>query len=149
MKLLQSDNNFCNIETNLLFGEVIRFVQMRKEFSSLDKLKNNVELLRCLECIMHRYQKWAVNDFLQNLSLSSGVFGCLLFQSDLLLLQDLHGVQLAFINAIQLFNEKDPSVGPCTQQLDEPKVLNADLLASVQFDCNDEVIKLALAQNYV
>lgn len=63
-----------------------------------------------LEGVMHGHQEWTLPDRLQDLSLSLGVFGRLPLLDDGGLLQDLHGVELAFVAPMGLAGKEHLAV---------------------------------------
>lgn len=71
MKLFQGNYNFCNVEPNLILGEVFVFEQVREELAALNKIHDEIKLLGRLKCVMKCCQERTVDDFLEDLEKES------------------------------------------------------------------------------
>lgn len=67
VKLFQGNNDFCDVESYLILGEVLVFKQMREELTALNKVHDEVELFGSLKCIVKCRKKRTVDDFLEDL----------------------------------------------------------------------------------
>lgn len=124
MKLLESDNDFGDVKTDLRLREELCFVQVREEFAALDEIEHKIELFGRLEGIVQRRQKRAIDDLLEDLALRSRVLRGLVLLGHLFLFKDFHCIECAFVDAVDLLDQVHATICAGSKQLKELEVLN-------------------------
>jgi len=61
--------DFCRVDSAALFVEPCLFPKISKEFTSVEKIDNEIELGLCLKSVMEVHNVWVLN-FLQDIALS-------------------------------------------------------------------------------
>lgn len=148
MELFNGDNDFCNIQTSLVIREVVGFKQMREEFTTLHKFQHQVELLRCLKGVVKRSQERLSDDLLENLkqkrlvdfrfphdlthfSFSFGMLCCFLLSRHLHLIQDLHRIVSAVVQAALFSHQENFTISASAEKRQERKVFHSDLVSGI------------------
>ena len=57
--MLQTQNDFCGIEADLLLSENSMLRQVVVEVPAIHQVENEAQLLGCLKCICHTHNEWA------------------------------------------------------------------------------------------
>lgn len=159
VELLEREDDLGDVEANFDLREVLRLVQVGEQLATLVKVQHQVKLLRSLEGVLQGREERTVDDLLEHLkrsksvkesarrvegffylSLGPRVLRRLLLLRDFDLLQHLHGVQLARVNAVFLLHQINSSIGACAQQLEVCEVGRADFVLRVEFDWKYKMI---------
>ena len=54
MKLLQREDNLCDVDPDLVLGELFPLAEVREELAAVGEVQHDVELGRRLEGVVHR-----------------------------------------------------------------------------------------------
>ena len=129
VKVLQSQNDLCQIETGCVLHENALSLQMHEQLPTAEVFENQVELAARLEGVNQVHNEWVL-DRLQNVPLRLGVGSVLLVAHNGRLLQHFHGKYVAGIFAGHLAHLEHFPVPAPAQNSAELKVLRSSLFCS-------------------
>ena len=55
MQLLQREDDLCDVDADLILGELFPLAEVREKLAAVGEVQDNVELGRRLEGVVHRY----------------------------------------------------------------------------------------------
>lgn len=110
MKLFEGDDNFGNVKLHLGFFEGLKLVKVSKEVTALLEPEHQVKLFGSLKSVEQFGEERTVDNILEDFALCFCVLNGFVLLHYYGFFEDLHGVELIFIDTRQLFDEIDSEI---------------------------------------